>query len=84
VAEVRDLHDVAVAQHVPPFQGREDGAIPFAVAAGVADRQLTFCFREEFIDGHAALLPGRRCGPTQSRSSFRIRPGIRSTECCRT
>src|SRR5207249_11512925 len=73
VAEVRKVVDVGFAECLPALHSGEDGAIAFAVPAGVADHHQAFAFGDQIIERPHEPPPSPRCVRTPTRSSCQAR-----------
>src|SRR5580698_2534074 len=82
VAEVGEVIQIAGGETLTLLHGGEDGAVAFAIAAGVADAHDTLAFRRE-ISGQHELPHGLRFFRTPFQSSCRIPPDILCQEYCR-
>ena len=90
VAKMRELHDVAIGEDTLPVDRREDGAIAFAIAAGIADLDLPAGLGDRarqrvlgtHIKQHRRRLLVQRGGRKLCRWSFRTRPYSLPRGCC--
>ena len=83
VAEVRKVGELLLGESGAQLHGREDGAVPFAIAARIADHHDPFTFGEQVSERHALLPSFRRYVRRRSRWSFRTRRCSPGRGCCR-
>src|SRR5262249_18321573 len=83
MAQVGEIVDVRFAEGQPAFHCGENGAIAFAITAGIADDHEAFAFCNRVRNGRHARLPFRRSVRIPTRSSCRTQPDSLYRECCR-
>ena len=61
MTEVGEVRDIALAEQRASFERGKDGAVSLAVAAGIADGELSIRFGEQIVKGRGRdVTHGRR------------------------